>query len=80
MYTLYMHTYVWPWPTLRLITGLARNIFTVYIRYVWQGNYQTYGHIGCVYTVLANPSVTYSVCYCMYGGLNTKSTSTVCIH
>jgi hypothetical protein len=27
----------------------------VYIRYFWQGNHHTYGHIRCVYTVLANP-------------------------
>jgi hypothetical protein len=26
----------------------------VYIRYFWQGNHQTYGHIRCIYTVLAN--------------------------
>ena len=24
-------------------------------RYFWQGNYQIYGHIRCMYTVLANP-------------------------
>ena len=28
---------------------------TVYIRHFWQGNHHTYGHIRCVYTVLANP-------------------------
>jgi len=28
----------------------------VYIRYTWQGNHHTYGHIRCRYTVLANPS------------------------
>jgi len=32
--------------------GLARAI---YIRYFWQGNHQKYGHIRCIYTVLANP-------------------------
>jgi hypothetical protein len=31
------------------------HIYTVYIRYVWQGNHQIYGHIRCIYTVLANP-------------------------
>ena len=44
-------------------TGLARtiyvlylyNIYTVHIRFFWQGNYQTYGHIQCVYTALAIP-------------------------
>ena len=30
------------------------HIYTVYIRYFWQGNYQIYGHTRCVYTVLAN--------------------------
>jgi len=29
---------------------------TVYIRYFWQGNHQIYGHIWCIYTVLANPT------------------------
>jgi len=29
----------------------------VYIRCVRQGNHHTYGHIRCVYTVLANPSI-----------------------
>jgi len=28
---------------------------TLYIRHFWQGNHHTYGHIRCVYTVLANP-------------------------
>jgi len=32
------------------------HIYTVYIRYFWQGNHQIYGRIGCIYTVLANPS------------------------
>ena len=27
----------------------------MYIRYLWQGNHQIYGHIRCIYTVLANP-------------------------
>ena len=31
-------------------------IYTVYIRYFWQGNHQIYGHLRCIYTVLANPS------------------------
>jgi len=29
---------------------------TVCIRYFWQGNPQIYGHIRCIYTVLANPT------------------------
>ena len=28
----------------------------MYIRYFWQGNHHTYGHIRCAYTVLANPT------------------------
>jgi hydrogenase maturation factor len=31
------------------------HIYTVYIRYFWQGNFQIYGYIRCIYTVLANP-------------------------
>ena len=30
----------------------------MFIRYFWLGNHHTYGHIRCVYTVLADPSVT----------------------
>ena len=32
------------------------HIYTVYIRYSWQGNHQIYGHIRCIYTVLADPT------------------------
>ena len=28
-------------------------IYMVYIRYFWRGNHQVYGHIRCIYTVLA---------------------------
>jgi hypothetical protein len=31
------------------------HIYTVYIRYFWQGNHQIYDYIRCIYTVLANP-------------------------
>ena len=31
------------------------HIYTVCIRYFWQGNQQIYGHIRCIYTVLASP-------------------------
>ena len=31
------------------------HIYTVYIRHFWHGNHQMYGHIRCIYTVLANP-------------------------
>jgi len=42
--------------SLCVFLGLARTIYiyTVYIRYYWQGNHQMYGHIQCIYTVLAN--------------------------
>jgi hypothetical protein len=39
------------------------HIYTVYVRYFWQGNHQKYGHIRCIYTVLANPINT----VCIYG-------------
>ena len=29
----------------------------MHIRYFWQGNHQIYGHIRCIYTVLANPTL-----------------------
>ena len=32
------------------------HICTVYIRYLWQGNHQIYGHIRCINTVLTNPT------------------------
>jgi len=31
------------------------HVYTVYIRYFWQGDHQVHGHIRCIYTVLANP-------------------------
>ena len=31
---------------------------TLYLRYFWQGYHQLYGHIRCIYTVLANPRYT----------------------
>ena len=43
--------------------GLARTlyIYTVCIRYFWQKNHLIYGHIRCIYTVLANPT---NMCSC----------------
>ena len=40
--------------------GLARTMYTytVYMQYFWLGNHQIYGHIQCIYTVLANPNLT----------------------
>jgi len=37
------------------------HMYTVYIRYFWQGNHRIYNHIRCIFTALANP--TYSS-YC----------------
>ena len=38
------------------------HIYTVHIRYFLQGIYQIYGHIRCIYTVLANPIYTQLAC------------------
>ena len=54
-------------PTLPLIWGRAvmallvsrvgqNHKYTVHVRYFWQGNHQIYGHIQCIYTVLATPT------------------------
>ena len=40
------------------------HIYTVYVRYIWQGNHQIYGHIRCIYTVLANPILDWRPFYC----------------
>jgi len=32
------------------------RVYTVHIRYSWQGNHHMYGHIRCTYTVLASPT------------------------
>ena len=42
-------------------THSARIIFRVgqnhiYTRCFWQGDHQIYGHIQCIYTILANPN------------------------
>ena len=59
LYThVYTHTYIWQ--TCRVGQN---HICTVYIRYFWHGNYEKYGHIRCIYTVLANPTnMTYMTC------------------
>ena len=36
------------------------HIYTVYTQYFWQGNRQIYGHIRCIYTVLANPRYAFT--------------------
>ena len=35
--------------------GHQSHMYTVCIRYIWQGIHQKYGHVRCVYTILANP-------------------------
>ena len=37
---------------LGVCVGLSR--YMVYLKSFWQGNHQIYGHIRCIYTVLAN--------------------------
>jgi len=49
-YILYLY------PGCVIIRVCQNHIYTVYIRIFWQRNYQIYGHIRCIYTVLANPS------------------------
>ena len=34
---------------------IYESLSRLYTRYFWQGNHQMYGHIRCIYTVLANP-------------------------
>jgi hypothetical protein len=43
------------------------HIYTVYIRYFWQGHHKIYGHIRCIYTVLANPIYIPSCTVYIYG-------------
>jgi hypothetical protein len=48
---------------------------TIYIRCIygkiWQGNHQIYGHIRCIYTVLANPIYTVYLRYFWQGNYHT---------
>ena len=48
-------------PLTRISRVGQNHIYMVYLRYFWQGNYQIYGHIRCIYTVLANPAY---MCVC----------------
>jgi len=51
-----MHTGT-QFPTTTHIIRVGQNhIYTVCIRYFWQGIHHIYGHIRCIYTVLANPT------------------------
>jgi len=52
-----------PLPKIPYIYRVGQNpIYTVYVRYFWQGNHQIHGHIRCIYTVLANTIYTPYVC------------------
>jgi len=45
------------------ISRVGQNhIYTVYIRCFWQEIHQIYGHIRCIYTVLANPVYKMDAC------------------
>ena len=57
-YTVYIHSSGQPYLCVISLSNCRvgqNHVYSVYIRYFWQGNYQTYGHIQCIYTVLANP-------------------------
>jgi len=58
IHRVYRVSHQWKSLTARLRMHVNRvgqnHIYTVYIRYFWQGNHQIYGHIRCIYTVLAN--------------------------
>ena len=62
------------------------HIYTVCIRYFWQGFHHIYGHIRCIYTVLANPTHAQYKVYKIYKvykkGLQSRSAtaSTCAIH
>jgi hypothetical protein len=53
---------VWSHHPITLLLHILRDgqnhIYTLYIRHVWQGNHQIYGHIRCVFTVLVNSTHT----------------------
>ena len=62
LYTLpcgHVHTHPCEPMYTRIWSRVGQNhIYTVYIRYFWQGNHQLYGHTRCIYSVLANPTHT----------------------
>jgi hypothetical protein len=41
--------------SLDMTTVGQTRVHTVFVRYLWRENHHIYGHIRCVYTVLANP-------------------------
>ena len=40
-----------------MLRVVQSHIYTVYVRYFWQGNHQLYGHIRCIHMALANTSM-----------------------
>ena len=53
-------------------------MYTVCIRYFWLGNHQKYGHIRCIYTVLANPTYVLSCARVLYQSLAGVNEQTMC--
>ena len=62
MYRLCNSRWYGGWPAEMTVYALhiykvgQNHIYTVFLRYFWQENHQIYGHIRCIYTVLANPT------------------------
>jgi len=52
------------------------HIHTVCTRHFWQGNHHMYGHIRCIYTVLADPTHTLSANFEPRTHKNRKNTRT----
>ena len=46
---------------LGLMCRVGQNHIYIYIQYFWLGDRQIYGHIRCLYTILANPTYVYPV-------------------
>jgi len=76
-----------------IYTGLAKTIYiyTVYIRYFWQGNDQLYGHIWRIYPILANLTYASRFCFiclraCMQSGhlesncIVASTVPIICVH
>jgi hypothetical protein len=68
------------------VSRVGQNpMYTVCIRYFWQGNYQIYGHIRCIYTVLANfinkqarPQNSHMLICGIIGAILSRYTNNVC--
>jgi len=45
------------WSVVHMHRVGQNHIYTVCIRYFWQGNHWIYGHMRCIFTVLANPTL-----------------------